>query len=123
MIEYWHGTEQDYNFPSTITKFTMKSQTDLYKLLELQTHAVSLQMCDKSGKFALLTSNKKILVYHLLTGKLSRVYDESIKKFVLNYLFDNCFCVFVLSSLKLFVLVLSLSMPQFPFFPYRPLKR
>ena len=84
MIEYWHGTEQDYKFPSTITKFTMKSQTDLYKLLELQTHAVSLQVCDKSGKFALLTNNKKILVYHLLSGKLSRVYDESIKRFVLN---------------------------------------
>lgn len=82
IIEYWSGQEKDYAFPKHVVKFKLKSDTSLYKLAQEKTYAVALAVSEKSNKFACLTANKKIMVFHLLTGKLSRVFDEGIKTYV-----------------------------------------
>jgi len=82
MIEYWSGQENEYNFPKKEVNFKLKSETSLYKLAQLKTYVVSLGVSEVSKKFACMTKDKKIYVFHLLSGKLSRVFDEAISTYV-----------------------------------------
>lgn len=81
MIELWSGQEGGYKFPDSV-KFKFKTDTDLYELAKNKTFAQSVAISPNGAFFACLTANRKVYVFHFLTAKLSRVFDESLNTFV-----------------------------------------
>lgn len=77
IIEYW-DTETG-QLPENI-KFSYKSQTDLFELARNHTTAVSLCISQNGQHFAMWCKDKYVRVFHLLTGKLAKKYDERADK-------------------------------------------
>nr|XP_039258573.1 peptidylprolyl isomerase domain and WD repeat-containing protein 1-like [Styela clava] len=82
MLEYWFGQEKDFKFPSGVVKFKFKTDTDLYELAKNKTYAHSIATSPNGAFFACLTANRKAYVFHFLSAKLSRVFNESLNTFV-----------------------------------------
>ncbi|XP_078488585.1 peptidylprolyl isomerase domain and WD repeat-containing protein 1 [Ciona intestinalis] len=82
MLEYWSGQEDDYTFPKSAVKFEFKTDTDLYELARLKCHAQSISVAPDGSTFAVIASNRRVIVFKFLTGKKSRVYDESLNTFI-----------------------------------------
>eukprot|EP00039_Didymoeca_costata_P005214 m.79570 g.79570 ORF g.79570 m.79570 type:complete len:638 (-) comp12718_c0_seq2:600-2513(-) len=76
MIEFFNS--EDYEYPSNVLKFEFKSDTDLYEFAKAKAIPWGLSF-SRGGKFmAALASDRKVRVFVVATGKLYRVYDESI---------------------------------------------
>ncbi|CAI6347895.1 unnamed protein product [Macrosiphum euphorbiae] len=80
IIEYWSGAKTDYRFPKCV-QFDSKLDTDLFEFVRHKTHPTSLCFSDDGLKFATMSPDRKVRVFNLLTGKLSRVFDESLARF------------------------------------------
>ncbi|MCL4153356.1 UNVERIFIED_CONTAM: hypothetical protein GTU68_051102 [Idotea baltica] len=78
MVEYWCGPKDDYKTPTCVS-FKSKLDTDLFEFVKQKTIPRALAISPNGLQFATISSDKKIRVFKLLTGKLSRVYDESIQ--------------------------------------------
>eukprot|EP00271_Cylindrocystis_brebissonii_P022293 TRINITY_DN852_c0_g1_i2.p1 TRINITY_DN852_c0_g1~~TRINITY_DN852_c0_g1_i2.p1 ORF type:complete len:547 (-),score=128.77 TRINITY_DN852_c0_g1_i2:474-2114(-) len=80
LIEYWTG--DNYSFPlasSGCVNFQYKTETDLYALAKAKTVASSLEISPDCQQFATVSPDRRIRVFWLATGKLRRVYDESLE--------------------------------------------
>ena len=82
MVEYWNGQEKHYAFPKSVVKFKFKTDTDLYTLAKEKTYAATLTMSPNGKLFACFCADKRIRVFHFLTGKISRVFNESLETYV-----------------------------------------
>lgn len=58
--------------------FAYKSETDLYELAKAKAVALSLAFSPDGRSFATTSTDWQVRVWHFSTGKLARVYDESI---------------------------------------------
>jgi len=82
MVEYWQPNP-DENFaqpkPPTIA-WTYKSDTDLYTFKKNHTVPTSLQFSQDYSKFVTFGfDDRKLRVFKFKTGKLYRIYDESLE--------------------------------------------
>ncbi|XP_076800804.1 peptidylprolyl isomerase domain and WD repeat-containing protein 1-like [Clavelina lepadiformis] len=82
MLEYWTGQDKNYKFPEDTVKFKYKTDTDLYELAKHQTQALSIDVSSSGLLFACTAQDRCIRVFHFLTGKKSRVFNESLDTFV-----------------------------------------
>jgi peptidylprolyl isomerase domain and WD repeat-containing protein 1 len=79
LIEYWDASlGEGHHFPEAQTKFTFKTQTDLYDLAKTSTTAMSLTL-SKTGKlFAIMGEDRLIRIFNFASGKILRRYDDSL---------------------------------------------
>ncbi|GFS84199.1 peptidylprolyl isomerase domain and WD repeat-containing protein 1 [Nephila pilipes] len=78
IIEYWSSLKKDFKFPS-ILQFDSKLDTDLFELVKHKTYPTDLAFSPKGDQFAILCVDRKIRIFRFLTGKMIRVYDESLQ--------------------------------------------
>lgn len=79
MIEYWCGAKKDYKFPKVV-QFDSKLDTDLYELVKCKTYPTDIAFSPNGEQFAILSTDRKVRIFKFLTGKLTRVYDESLQQ-------------------------------------------
>jgi peptidylprolyl isomerase domain and WD repeat-containing protein 1 len=79
MIEYWKADTYGVPAGGSEVTFKYKSDTDLYALAKDKAIPTNLAMSPRGDMFVVTTLDKKIRVFDYLTGKLKRVYDESVK--------------------------------------------
>ena len=80
MIEYWSGPDNSYGFPKNVS-FQSKLDTDLYEFVKHKTVAANLQFSPDGSLFVAIDLSRKVRVFRFLTGKLHRVFDESLSIF------------------------------------------
>lgn len=80
MVEYWSGVKGEYKFPTNI-RFTSKLDTDLYEFAKEKTYPTNFAFSPNGQLLAATALDRKVRVYKFATGKLSRVFDESLKQY------------------------------------------
>jgi len=78
LIVFAAGQETDYAFPKSIMKFKFKTDTDLYELMKHGTYALSIAVSRDGQLFVCNSPDRRIRVFHFLTGTKSRVFNESL---------------------------------------------
>lgn len=76
-IEYWSPSEGQLIKDGL--SFTSKFSTDLYALMKSKATACALAISPDGSKFAIMSSDKRIRLFKYLSGKLSKVFDESLE--------------------------------------------
>lgn len=77
MLEYWTGLPNEFKFPKHVD-WEYKTDTDLYEFAKHKTYPVSLAFSPDGKKMATMASDRKVRIFRFLTGKLMRVFDESL---------------------------------------------
>uniref|UniRef100_A0A7M4FIJ0 peptidylprolyl isomerase n=1 Tax=Crocodylus porosus TaxID=8502 RepID=A0A7M4FIJ0_CROPO len=80
MIEYWTGTPREYKFPKNVN-WEYKTDTDLYEFAKCKAYPSSISFSPDGKKMATIGSDRKVRIFRFLTGKLMRVFDESLSMF------------------------------------------
>ncbi|XP_056592391.1 peptidylprolyl isomerase domain and WD repeat-containing protein 1 [Triplophysa dalaica] len=80
MIEYWTGLPSDFKFPRQV-EWVYKTDTDLYEFAKGKTYPSSLAFSHDGKKMATIATDRKVRIFRFLTGKLMRVFDESLTMF------------------------------------------
>ncbi|CAG2209963.1 PPWD1 [Mytilus edulis] len=80
MLEYWTGPQRDYSFPKNVD-WEHKTDTDLYEFAKLKISVFDICFSPDGKLFATVSSDRKVRVFKFLTGKLSKVLDESLQQF------------------------------------------
>eukprot|EP00035_Acanthoeca_spectabilis_P023925 m.451597 g.451597 ORF g.451597 m.451597 type:complete len:634 (+) comp20176_c0_seq1:195-2096(+) len=80
MIEYWRA-DDDFDFPADKVKFALKSDTDLFEFAKHKAVPWGLDVSPNGKYWATVASDRKVRLFAFATGKLLRVYDESIDAF------------------------------------------
>lgn len=79
MLEYWGSSHWSYGFPSSeVATFESKFDTDLYEFFNGKTLVNDITFSPDGRLFATISSDRKIRLFNFSTGKLVRVYDESL---------------------------------------------
>ncbi|XP_023222457.1 peptidylprolyl isomerase domain and WD repeat-containing protein 1-like [Centruroides sculpturatus] len=79
IVEYWTGPKYDYRFPKNVS-FESKLDTDLYEFVKHKTYPTGLAFSSKGDLFATVSADRKVRIFRFVTGKLTRVYDESLQQ-------------------------------------------
>ncbi|KAB2614953.1 peptidyl-prolyl cis-trans isomerase CYP71-like [Pyrus ussuriensis x Pyrus communis] len=77
MVEYW--SPDTLKFPETGVKFRMKSDTNLFEIPKCKTTVSSIEVSPDGKQFSITSPDRRIRVFWFSTGKLRRVYDESLE--------------------------------------------
>ncbi|KAI2809649.1 Peptidylprolyl isomerase domain and WD repeat containing protein 1 [Blomia tropicalis] len=80
MLDYWGTHKSEYRFPSNIVHFKSKLDTDLYEMAKIKQRPHDITFSNDGQHFAMICSDRKIRLFRFLTGKLIRVYDESLQQ-------------------------------------------
>uniref|UniRef100_A0AAX7V6K2 peptidylprolyl isomerase n=1 Tax=Astatotilapia calliptera TaxID=8154 RepID=A0AAX7V6K2_ASTCA len=80
MLEYWTGLPNEFKFPKHVD-WEYKTDTDLYEFAKHKTYPTSLAFSPDGKKMATIASDRKVRIFRFLTGKLMRVFDESLTMF------------------------------------------
>lgn len=80
ILEYWTGIKSEFKFPKCVN-FDSKLDTDLFEFVKCKTVPSGLCFSPDGLKFATISTDRKVRIFHFKTGKLSRVYDESLQRF------------------------------------------
>ncbi|KAF8820290.1 peptidylprolyl isomerase domain-containing protein [Cardiosporidium cionae] len=80
-LEFWQP--QSKKMPTKIStkgavSFNLKSETDLFELLKIKEYTLSMTISPNGEYLALLCSDSQIRIFRFSTGKLCRIYDESM---------------------------------------------
>lgn len=78
MIEYWCPSTLAPAAPPTVA-FTLKLDTDLYALAKAGAVAHCLEVSPDGEKFVAVSDDRRVRVWRLRTGRLLRVYDETLE--------------------------------------------
>ncbi|XP_053677501.1 peptidylprolyl isomerase domain and WD repeat-containing protein 1 [Anopheles nili] len=81
ILEYWYGPRHDFKFPSKLVNFESKLDTSLYEFAKNKTTVTSLSFAPDGKKFATMSTDRQVRVFGFLSGKLLRVYDESLARY------------------------------------------
>lgn len=81
ILEYWTGPKTDYKFPAKIVSFESKLDTNLYEFVKNKTIVTGLAFSPDGKRFATLSTDRKVRVFTFLTGKLIRVFDETLPRY------------------------------------------
>ncbi|KAF4385461.1 hypothetical protein G4B88_005793 [Cannabis sativa] len=77
MIEYWSPVT--LQFPDDKVKFRFKSDTNLYEIIKCKTTVSSIEVSPDGKQFSITSPDRRIRVFWFETGKLRRVYNESLE--------------------------------------------
>lgn len=77
IIEYWNPAT--LKFPEDEVKFKYKSDTDLFEIVKCKTTVSSIEVSPDGKQFCITSPDRRIRVFWFRTGKLRRVYDESLE--------------------------------------------
>ncbi|KAI5732497.1 hypothetical protein M8J76_001012 [Diaphorina citri] len=80
ILEYWSGYKQEFKFPKCV-HFESKLDTDLFEFAKNKTYPSGLSFSPDGNKFVTISMDRKVRVFSFLSGKLTRVYDESLARF------------------------------------------
>eukprot|EP00066_Takifugu_rubripes_P003104 XP_003965443.1 PREDICTED: peptidylprolyl isomerase domain and WD repeat-containing protein 1 [Takifugu rubripes] len=80
MLEYWTGLPSEFKFPKNV-HWEYKTDTDLYEFAKHKTYPTSLAFSPDGKKMATIACDRKVRIFRFLTGKLMRVFDESLTMF------------------------------------------
>lgn len=80
MVEYWTGPKGGYKFPKNVL-WQYKTDTDLYEFAKNKTVPTCLTFSPNGKLLATIAKDRKIRIFKFLTGKLSKVIDESLQQF------------------------------------------
>ncbi|KAG9509137.1 Peptidylprolyl isomerase domain and WD repeat-containing protein 1, partial [Fragariocoptes setiger] len=81
IIEYWYNAENDYKFVEPgIVKFESKLDTDLYEFCRAKIALYDLTFSADGRYFATCSSDRCFRLFDFATGKILRIYDESLEK-------------------------------------------
>ena len=80
ILEYWTGPKLEYRFPKCVS-FDSKLDTDLFEFAKNKTYPCGLAISPDGRKFASLSSDRKVRIFHFYTGRLYRVFDESLQRY------------------------------------------
>lgn len=80
ILEYWTGPKSEYKFPKCV-RFDSKLDTDLFEFAKNKTYPCGLAISPDGKKFASLNRDRRVRIFHFLTGKLYRVFDESLQRY------------------------------------------
>uniref|UniRef100_A0A3B3QYV8 peptidylprolyl isomerase n=2 Tax=Paramormyrops kingsleyae TaxID=1676925 RepID=A0A3B3QYV8_9TELE len=80
MLEYWTGLPSEFKFPKHV-QWEYKTDTDLYEFAKCKTYPTSLAFSPDGKKMATIATDRKVRIFRFLTGKLMRVFDESLTMF------------------------------------------
>lgn len=80
IVEYWTGPKNEFKFPKSV-KFTSKLDTDLFDFVKNKTYPTALDFSPDGKKMASISLDRKVRIFHFLTGKLHKVLDESLQRF------------------------------------------
>ncbi|XP_067890306.1 peptidylprolyl isomerase domain and WD repeat-containing protein 1 isoform X3 [Heterodontus francisci] len=80
MLEYWTGPPNEYRFPKNV-EWEYKTDTDLYEFAKCKSYPISITFSPDGKKMATIGSDRKVRIFRFLTGKLMRVFDESLTMF------------------------------------------
>ncbi|XP_027205609.2 peptidylprolyl isomerase domain and WD repeat-containing protein 1 [Dermatophagoides pteronyssinus] len=83
MLDYWSTHRNDYRFPSQSVKFESKMDTDLYVLARCKQIPHDISFSLDGQNMVMICSDRKIRLFRFLTGKMIRVYDESLQSITL----------------------------------------
>lgn len=80
ILEYWTGPKMEYKFPKCIS-FESKLDTDLFEFAKNKTYPCGLAVSPDGKRFASLSGDRKVRVFNFRTGKLYRIFDETLQRF------------------------------------------
>lgn len=75
MIEYWNT--DTFELPTSHISFQFKSDTDLYDLAKAKTTPISITLATPQQLVAITSTDKRIRIFDMRSGKLKRMYDEN----------------------------------------------
>ncbi|XP_062172482.1 peptidyl-prolyl cis-trans isomerase CYP71 isoform X1 [Alnus glutinosa] len=77
IIEYW--SPATFEFPENEVNFRLKSDTDLFEIAKCKTSVSAIEVSPDGKQFSITSPDRRIRVFWFRTGKLRRVYDESLE--------------------------------------------
>ncbi|XP_065868079.1 peptidyl-prolyl cis-trans isomerase CYP71 isoform X1 [Euphorbia lathyris] len=77
IIEYW--SPATLQFPESVVNFKLKSDTNLFEILKCKTSVSTMEVSPDGRQFSITSPDRRIRVFWFRTGKLRRVYDESLE--------------------------------------------
>ncbi|XP_010244091.1 PREDICTED: peptidyl-prolyl cis-trans isomerase CYP71 isoform X2 [Nelumbo nucifera] len=77
IIEYW--CPATLQFPEDRVSFRLKSDTNLFEIIKCKTTASAIEVSPDGNQFAITSPDRRIRIFWFRTGKLRRVYDESLE--------------------------------------------
>ncbi|KAI8567082.1 hypothetical protein RHMOL_Rhmol02G0093500 [Rhododendron molle] len=77
IIEYWNPAT--LQFPEDGVNFRLKSDTDLFEIVKCKTTVSTIEVSPDGKQFSITSPDRRIRVFGFRTGKLRRVYDESLE--------------------------------------------
>ncbi|KAG6629684.1 hypothetical protein I3843_14G103300 [Carya illinoinensis] len=77
IIEYWSPATLE--FPENEVNFRLKSDTDLFEIVKCKTSVSAIEVSPDGKQFSITSPDRRIRVFWFRTGKLRRVYDESLE--------------------------------------------
>lgn len=77
MLEYWTSLPTEFKFPKNV-QWEYKTDTDLYEFAKHKAYPTCLAFSPDGKKMATIASDRKVRIFRFLTGKLMRVFDESL---------------------------------------------
>lgn len=80
ILNYWTGAKNEYQFPKNVS-FDSKLDTDLFEFVKQKTRPVALCFSPDGENFATYGADRKVRLFRFATGKLTRVFDESLQHY------------------------------------------
>ncbi|THG01970.1 hypothetical protein TEA_002536 [Camellia sinensis var. sinensis] len=77
IIEYWNPST--LQFPEDGVNFRLKSDTDLFEIVKCKTTVSTIEVSPDGKQFSITSPDRRIRIFWFRTGKLRRVYDESLE--------------------------------------------
>ncbi|KAJ8568460.1 hypothetical protein K7X08_027993 [Anisodus acutangulus] len=77
IIEYW--SPATLQFPENVVNFRLKSDTNLFEIVKCKTAVSSIEVSPDGKQLSVTSPDRRIRIFWFRTGKLRRVYDESLE--------------------------------------------
>ncbi|XP_057481002.1 LOW QUALITY PROTEIN: peptidyl-prolyl cis-trans isomerase CYP71-like [Actinidia eriantha] len=77
IIEYWNPAT--LQFPEDGVNFRLTSDTNLFEIVKCKTTVSTIEVSPDGKQFSITSPDRRIRVFWFRTGKLRRVYDESLE--------------------------------------------
>ncbi|KAG8639639.1 hypothetical protein MANES_14G162200v8 [Manihot esculenta] len=77
IIKYW--SPATLQFPESEVNFRLKSDTNLFEIVKCKTSVSTMEVSPDGKQFSITSPDRRICVFWFRTGKLLRVYDESLE--------------------------------------------
>ncbi|XP_033254093.1 peptidylprolyl isomerase domain and WD repeat-containing protein 1-like isoform X2 [Drosophila miranda] len=81
ILEYWQTPKYDYRFPQRLVNFDSKLDTSLFEFAKQKTQVTGIAASPDGKRFAAISTDRKVRVFQVNTGKMIRVFDEALSTY------------------------------------------